>query len=243
VIATVGLVKEHAGRRVLAEVTARFEEGHVTAVVGPSGSGKSTLLRCIAGLEEHDAGEVLVFGHRLGPGSLRKDRAALKAIRGCVGVVFQDYGLFGHKTALGNVVEAPVHVKKMHLAAATTRATELLEKVGLAHRMQAYPHEMSGGEQQRVAIARALAMDPAALLLDEPTSALDPERRAGLLSICRALREDGKTLVLVTHEIRLAEEIADHVIVLHEGRVIEEGPAGQVLRAPEDARTRAFLAM
>jgi ABC-type polar amino acid transport system ATPase subunit len=218
VIATTGLTREHAGRRILAGVTTRFEAGRVTAVVGPSGGGKSTLLRCIVGLEEHDAGEVVAFGHRLGPGSLRGEKAALAAIRRCVGLVFQDYGLFGHRTAIGNVIEAPVHVKKVSVKYATARAEQLLENVGLAHRAHAYPHELSGGEQQRVAIARALAMDPEALLLDEPTSALDPERTAGLLAICRALRDEGKTLVLVTHEMRLAEALADRVVVLYGGK-------------------------
>jgi polar amino acid transport system ATP-binding protein len=195
------------------------------------------------GLEEHDAGDVLAFGHRLGPGPLRHEKAALAGIRRSVGLVFQDYGLFGHRTALGNVIEAPVHVKKVNLVEATAHAHDLLDKVGLAHRAHAYPREMSGGEQQRVAIARALAMDPRALLLDEPTSALDPERTVALLAICRALRESGKTLVLVTHEMRVAEELADHVVVLHEGSVVEEGPPSEVLRAPQDARTRAFLAV
>jgi polar amino acid transport system ATP-binding protein len=131
----------------------------------------------------------------------------------------------------------------VNLVEATAHAHDLLDKVGLAHRAHAYPREMSGGEQQRVAIARALAMDPRALLLDEPTSALDPERTVALLAICRALRESGKTLVLVTHEMRVAEELADHVVVLHEGSVVEEGPPSEVLRAPQDARTRAFLAV
>jgi polar amino acid transport system ATP-binding protein len=243
VIATTGLTREHAGRRILAGVTTRFEAGRVTAVVGPSGGGKSTLLRCIVGLEEHDAGEILAFGHRLGPGSLRGEKAALAGIRRCVGLVFQDYGLFGHRTAIGNVIEAPVHVKKVSVKDATARAEQLLENVGLAHRAYAYPYELSGGEQQRVAIARALAMDPEALLLDEPTSALDPERTAGLLAICRALRDEGKTLVLVTHEMRLAEELADRVVVLHGGSLVEEGTAAEVLRAPRDAKTRAFLAV
>jgi len=243
VISTSGLTKEHAGRWVLAGVTTRFEEGRVTAVVGPSGGGKSTLLRCIVGLEEHDAGNVVAFGHCLGPGPLRREKAALAGIRRSVGLVFQDYGLFAHRTALGNVIEAPVHVKKASPEEATLRARDLLDKVGLAHRAHAYPREMSGGEQQRVAIARALAMDPRALLLDEPTSALDPERTVALLAICRALRESGKTLVLVTHEMRVAEELADHVVVLHEGSVVEEGPPSEVLRAPQDARTRAFLAV
>jgi polar amino acid transport system ATP-binding protein len=242
VIATTGLTKKQSGRLVLAGVTTRFEEGRITAIVGPSGGGKSTLLRCIAGLEEHDAGEVIVFGHRLGPGPVARDKSALAGIRRCVGFVFQDYGLFGHRTALGNVIEAPVHVKKQSTREATAHAQDLLERVGLPHRMHAYPQEMSGGEQQRVAIARALAMDPEALLLDEPTSALDPERTAGLVTILRALRDEGKTLVLVTHEMRLARELADRVVVLHEGSVVEEGSPSLVLRAPTDARTRAFLA-
>jgi polar amino acid transport system ATP-binding protein len=160
-----------------------------------------------------------------------------------VGLVFQSFHLFGHRTALGNIIEAPVQVKGASVAEASARGHALLERVGLGHRAAAYPHELSGGEQQRVAIARALAMEPDVLLLDEPTSALDPERTAGLFEILGGLREDGKTLVIVTHEMAFAAKVADRVVVLHGGEVVEEGAPAEVLRAPKDVRTRAFLAV
>jgi ABC-type polar amino acid transport system ATPase subunit len=242
-IELMGLTKRHDGRAVLAGVTTRFARGRITAVVGPSGGGKSTLLRCIVGLEAFDAGEVLACGQRVGPLPLGEQKAKLAEVRRRVGLVFQAFHLFGHRTALGNVVEAPIHVKKASVSAAMAEGRALLEKVGLAHRAAAYPHELSGGEQQRVAIARALAMEPDALLLDEPTSALDPERTAGLFDILGTLREEGKTLVIVTHEMAFAARIADHVVVLHGGEVVEEGAPKDVLAAPKDARTRAFLAV
>jgi ABC-type polar amino acid transport system ATPase subunit len=242
-IALVGVTKRHEGRAVLDRVSMRFAEGRITAVVGPSGGGKSTLLRCIVGLEAFDAGEIQAFGHCLGPSPLDDQKARLAEVRRRVGLVFQAFHLFGHRTALGNVTEAPVHVKNMGVAEASARGRALLEKVGLAHRASAYPHELSGGEQQRVAIARALAMEPDALLLDEPTSALDPERTAGLFEILQGLREERKTLVIVTHEMTFAARIADHVVVLHGGEVVEEGAPAEVLRAPKDPRTRAFLAV
>jgi polar amino acid transport system ATP-binding protein len=242
-IELVGLTKRRDGRAVLGGVTTRFVRGRITAVVGPSGGGKSTLLRCIVGLEAFDAGEVKACGQCVGPLPLGAQRAKLAEVRRRVGLVFQAFHLFGHRTALGNVIEAPIHVKKTSAPAAAAAGRALLEKVGLAHRADAYPHELSGGEQQRVAIARALAMDPDALLLDEPTSALDPERTAGLFEILGTLREEGKTLVIVTHEMAFAARIADQVVVLHGGEVVEEGTPKDVLAAPKDARTRAFLAV
>jgi len=237
------VTKRREGRDVLSAVSARFGRGEITAVVGPSGGGKTTLLRCVVGLDAFDAGEIQACGQSLGPGPAGAQKAALALVRRRVGLVFQAFHLFGHRTALGNVIEAPVHVKRASVALASERGRALLDKVGLGHRASAYPHELSGGEQQRVAIARALAMEPDVLLLDEPTSALDPERTAGLFEILGALREEGKTLVLVTHEMAFAARIADKVVVLHGGEVVEEGAPADVLRAPKDPRTRAFLAV
>jgi polar amino acid transport system ATP-binding protein len=238
-----GLTKRREGRDVLGGVTTTFARGEITAVVGPSGGGKTTLLRCVVGLDAFDAGEIQACGQSLGPSSRGSQKAALSEVRRRVGLVFQSFHLFGHRTALGNIIEAPVQVKGASVAEASARGHALLERVGLGHRAAAYPHELSGGEQQRVAIARALAMEPDVLLLDEPTSALDPERTAGLFEILGGLREDGKTLVIVTHEMAFAAKVADRVVVLHGGEVVEEGAPAEVLRAPKDVRTRAFLAV
>jgi polar amino acid transport system ATP-binding protein len=235
------LSKRYGDRAVLDDLSIQFDKGTVAAIVGPSGGGKSTLLRCVNGLETFESGAVHVHDLSFGPGDSKANRRVLAAIRLRLGFVFQDWNLFLHRTALGNVMEAPVHVKKVPLDQARERAKELLEKVGLGHRAGAYPHEMSGGEQQRVAIARALAMDPDALLLDEPTSALDPERTGEVLGVLRKLAEEGCTMILVTHEMAFAREVSHRVVVLHGGRVVEDGPPREVLDAPSDARTRAFL--
>jgi ABC-type polar amino acid transport system ATPase subunit len=202
------LTKTYGDRPILAGISATFSKGQVISLIGPSGGGKSTLLRCLNGLEEFDGGEIAIVGERLGPGRGRANARALAAIRGRVGMVFQQWNLFAHRTALGNVIEAPVYVKGAPLAEATARARQLLARVGLSHRADAYPHEMSGGEQQRVAIARALAMDPEVLLLDEPTSALDPERVGEVLDVLRGLADDGLTMLIVTHEMRFARSPA-----------------------------------
>jgi len=241
VIRVTKLSKTYGDRAVLDDLSIQFDKGTVAAIVGPSGGGKSTLLRCVNGLETFESGEVHVHDLSFGPGDTKANRRALAAIRLRLGFVFQDWNLFAHRTALGNVIEAPVHVKKVPVADATARAKVLLEKVGLAHRAGAYPHEMSGGEQQRVAIARALAMDPDALLLDEPTSALDPERTGEVLQVLRNLAKEGCTMLLVTHEMAFAREVSHRVVVLHGGRVVEDGPPAEVLDAPRDARTKAFL--
>jgi ABC-type polar amino acid transport system ATPase subunit len=206
-----GLRKTYEGRTVLSDVSLTFAQGDVSCVLGPSGCGKSTLLRCINGLTRFDAGVIKVGGLSLGPDSPESTRSA---IRRKVGFIFQQWNLFAHRTALGNVMEAPVHVRKIPVAQARDRARELLEMVGLSHRSDAYPHEMSGGEQQRVAIARALAMDPEVLLLDEPTSALDPSRKAEVLAVLKKLAGQGMTMVLVTHETTFAEEIGNAFITL-----------------------------
>ncbi|MBI5512442.1 MAG: amino acid ABC transporter ATP-binding protein [Deltaproteobacteria bacterium] len=242
-IEVTSLKKSYGERTVLAGITASFKKGDVVSLVGPSGGGKSTLLRCLNGLEEFQQGSITVAGIQLNPGGYKKNKAALLAIRRRVGMVFQTWNLFAHRTALGNVIEAPVHVKGASVEEATKRAKELLERVGLSHRAMAYPSEMSGGEQQRVAIARALAMDPEALLLDEPTSALDPERVGEVLDVLRALARDGFTMLVVTHEMKFAREVSDRMLVLHGGNIIEDGPPEEVLERPTHERTRAFLGL
>lgn len=238
-----GLRKTYGARTILDGIDARFQAHEVVSLVGPSGGGKSTLLRCINGLEDFQEGAISVGGDALLPGGARVNARALAAIRRRVGMVFQQWNLFAHRTALGNVIEAPVHVKGEPVGAATARARALLARVGLSHREHAYPHELSGGEQQRVAIARALAMEPEALLLDEPTSALDPERVGEVLDVLRALAKEGLAMLIVTHEMRFAREVSHRVLVLHGGRIIEEGPAASVLDAPQHPRTRAFLGL
>ena len=225
--------KRFESRTVLDAVRVRFERGKVSSLVGPSGGGKSTLLRCINGLERFDSGRIMVGGLELGPSKrprpARSERAVLRAIRLKAGMVFQHYGLFSHMSALENVMEAPIHVCGIAPAEARERARLLLEQVGLSHRRDAFPRELSGGEQQRVAIARALAMDPEALLLDEPTSALDPERKGEVVRVLRDLAKRGATMVIVTHEAAVVRDIADHAVVLREGRVVAEGKPSEVL--------------
>lgn len=227
------VVKTFESTAVLNGVSVRFERGQVSALVGPSGGGKSTLLRCINGLERFDSGRIEVADVTLGPRTEARpthaEQATLRAIRSKVGMVFQHYGLFAHMTALENVMEAPVHVRKDAPTEARARAEHLLDKVGLTHRRDAYPRELSGGEQQRVAIARALAMDPEVLLLDEPTSALDPARKAEVLRVLRDLAESGATMILVTHEDTVVREIADLAVRLCEGRIASLGKPSDVL--------------
>ena len=219
------LTKRFDGRTVLDAVTVRFARGKVTAIVGASGCGKSTLLRCINGLETFDEGTIRV-------GDLEVTPATLQRIRLQVGMVFQHYGLFSHMSALANVMEAPVHVRGLSKSDARARAVALLDKVGLSHRREAFPRELSGGEQQRVAIARALAMDPAALLLDEPTAALDPERKAEVVKVLEGLAKEGTTMVIVTHEPAVVRGIADVAIVLKNGCVVAQGAPPDVLAEP-----------
>ncbi|MDN6860396.1 amino acid ABC transporter ATP-binding protein, partial [Pseudomonas sp. CAN2814] len=212
------------------------ESGLVVCLIGPSGSGKSTLLRCINGLETYEGGDILV-------GQERVDRHAksIHEIRTQVAMVFQRFNLFPHRTALQNVMEGPIYVKKERPEEAREHARALLEKVGLGHRMDAYPDELSGGQQQRVAIARALAMRPKAILFDEPTSALDPELVGEVLAVMRKLADEGMTMVVVTHEMGFAREVADKVCFLYGGRIVEEGAAKDVLGAPSQPRTQEFL--
>ena len=237
-----GLSKRFAERTVLSDVDLDIPAGRTVAVIGPSGGGKSTLLRSMNGLNDFDAGEIQVGRFTLHAGRDRRHAVEVRTVRRLLGMIFQDFQLFPHLTAIQNVMESPVHVLKLPAGQARKRAQELLDRVGLGDRANAYPRELSGGQKQRVAIARAMAMEPRGLLCDEITSALDPQLKHEVLSVLEDLRRDGLTLVLVTHEIGFARRAADHVVVLAEGRVIEQGPPQQVLETPQAARTREFLA-
>lgn len=231
-----GLRKTYEGTEVLRGVDLQVARGEVVVVVGPSGCGKSTLLRCLNLLERPTAGEVLLDGKLITAAGVDPNR-----VRQRVGMVFQRFHLFPHLDALANVALAPERVLGLSAAAARERAAALLEKVGVGARRQAHPQEMSGGEQQRVAIARALAMEPDVLLFDEPTSALDPEWVGEVLRTLRALAAEGVTMVVVTHEMGFAREVADAVLFMDQGLVVERGPASEVLSRPQHERTRLFL--
>jgi polar amino acid transport system ATP-binding protein len=237
------LTKRFQDRTVLDNITVSFAKGETVALIGPSGGGKSTLLRCLNGLESFDEGQVRIGADAVGPGGFKHNKQALFSIRQRLGFVFQQWNLFAHRTALGNVIEAPVMVKNIPQYEAVEKARALLNRVGLSHREYAYPHEMSGGEQQRVAIARALAMEPEGLLMDEPTSALDPERVGDVLELMEKLTGDGLTMLVVTHEMKFARNAASRVLVLHGGRILEDGPPAEVLDHPKHERTRAFLGL
>lgn len=221
---------------VLKGVTASVERSEVVCIIGPSGSGKSTILRCINGLENYDAGDILVEGARV-----EGKASSIVAIRTQVSMVFQRFNLFPHRTAIENVVEGPIYVKNVPRAEALERGRALLARVGLAEKAGAYPAELSGGQQQRVAIARALAMQPKAILFDEPTSALDPELVGDVLGVMRKLADDGMTMVVVTHEMGFAREVADRVLFIDGGVIVEQGAAKAVLNQPQHARTQDFL--
>ena len=228
--------KSFGDNEVLKGISMHIDAGEVVCIIGPSGSGKSTILRFINGLESYDRGEILVEGHRVD-----RDANNIHWIRTHVSMVFQRFNLFPHRTVLENVIEGPVYVKNESREAAITHARQLLTQVGLAHKENAYPAQLSGGQQQRVAIARALAMKPRAILFDEPTSALDPELVGDVLSVMRSLADAGMTMVVVTHEMGFAKEVADRVVFMDKGVVVEEGPAQQVIGTPQQERTREFL--
>lgn len=236
-----GLCKRFGHRTVLHRVSFSVDRGETVAIIGPSGAGKSTLLRCLNGLCPFDEGTIRIGSYHLQAGRRPAPFAVLRQIRQRLGMIFQDFQLFPHLTALQNVVEAPIHVLGMTRQEAERRARALLKRVGLADRSHAYPRELSGGQKQRVAIARALAMDPFGLLCDEITSALDPELKAEVLAVLEDLRRDGMTLVLVTHELAFARRVADRIIVLADGEIIEDGRPDRVLGTPEHPRTSRFL--
>ena len=209
-------------------------EGEIVVIIGPSGSGKSTLIRCINQLEEHNGGAVIVDGAEVGRG---RKRAVLIE----VGMVFQSFNLFPHMTVLRNVALGPVRVRGLSWAAAEERANRLLARVGLADQAMKYPAQLSGGQQQRVGIARALAMEPKVLLFDEPTSALDPEMVGEVLDVMQQLAKTGVTMVVVTHEMGFARKVADRVVFMDGGRIVEQGPPDEIFNAPRDPRLRSFL--
>jgi len=239
------IVKRFGAREVLKGVSLALGEGEVVSVIGPSGSGKSTLLRVAALLERAEEGGLCYLGEAAAAntpqGARYAPRAALRACTMRFGMVFQSFELFPHMSALENLTNAPVHVKKLPRDEAEAKARELLARVGLADREGSYPYELSGGEKQRVCIARALAMEPKMLFFDEPTSALDPESTRGVLDIIRALAAEGMTMLVVTHEMRFARAVADRVVFLEDGEIVEQGPAAQVIDDPQNPRTRAFL--
>jgi polar amino acid transport system ATP-binding protein len=228
--------KRYGKLEVIRGISTEVKKGEVVCIIGPSGSGKSTILRCINGLESHEQGDITVDGRAVDPAS-----RSIGKIRSEVAMVFQRFHLFPHRTALDNVIEGPIFVKHEAPAEARERGRLLLAKVGLSQKENSYPRELSGGQQQRVAIARALAMQPKAILFDEPTSALDPELVGEVLGVMRALAEDGMTMVVVTHEIGFAREVADRLLFLDGGVIVEEGVARDVLTAPQHARTQDFL--
>ena len=242
----VNVMKSFHGTAVLKGIDLDVRKGQVVCLLGPSGSGKTTLLRCINQLETIDGGRIWVDGELMG----YEDRAgrlhhltgkAIAAQRREIGMVFQRFNLFPHKTTLENIMEAPVQVKGESKAKARERAIALLERVGLEDKPSAYPAQLSGGQQQRVAIARALAMQPKLMLFDEPTSALDPELVGEVLAVMRELARDGMTMIVVTHEMSFAREVADHVVFMDDGVVIEQGEPKSVINNPQHVRTRSFL--
>ena len=228
--------KSFSGVPVLKGISLNVKQGEVVCLIGASGSGKSTLLRCINALESYDSGQIKLLDQ-----VVEQRSRHINQLRTQVGMVFQRFNLFPHRTAIENVMEGPVHVKHVPVAQARQDAIELLHKVGLGQKLDAYPHQLSGGQQQRVAIARSLAMKPKAMLFDEPTSALDPELVGEVLNVMRTLVREGMTMLVVTHEMGFAREVADRVCFLHAGLIIEEGSAQQVLGSPREARTREFL--
>jgi polar amino acid transport system ATP-binding protein len=214
----------------------------VVGVIGPSGCGKTTLLRCVNQLERPSAGRIVVDGHVLADGGRQASRRELRTARADIGMVFQRFNLFPNLTVLDNITEAPRYVRDLPRAEAEERAMDLLARVGLPDKAAAYPAQLSGGQQQRVAIARALAMEPKLMLFDEVTSAVDPEMAGEILDVMRGLARSGMTMIVVTHEIAFAAEVADRILFMEHGRIAESGPADELLRRPRHARTRAFLA-
>jgi arginine/ornithine transport system ATP-binding protein len=243
-----GIHKRFGVAEVLKGVSVRARAHDVISMIGASGSGKSTFLRCLNLLEAPNAGRIVLGGEELAlvpdrNGALKaRDPAQLQRLRSQVAMVFQHFNLWAHMTALQNVIEAPMQVLGLTRAQAVERAEAYLQRVGVSHRKDAYPAHLSGGEQQRVAIARALAMEPRVMLFDEPTSALDPELVGEVLRVMRSVAEEGRTMIVVTHEMGFAREVSNHVVFLHQGRIDEEGDPREVLVRPRSERLQAFLA-
>ena len=236
VIRVKGLQKRFGDLEVLRGIDCAINASEVVCVIGPSGSGKSTFLRCLNGLEDASGGEVFI-----GETSVHHPKTDVDALRADIGMVFQRFNLFPHKTVLENITLAPGVVRKLAPDAARERARMLLERVGLIDKIDAYPNQLSGGQQQRVAIARALAMQPRIMLFDEPTSALDPEMVGEVLAVMQSLAEEGMTMVVVTHEMGFARQVAHRVLFMDEGRLVEEGTPAELFDNPKEERTQRFL--
>ncbi len=231
-----GLYKSFGELEVLKGIDLEIKEGEVVCLIGPSGSGKSTFLRCLNRLEESTAGTIEVDGF-----AISDKKQNINKIRESIGMVFQQFNLFSNKTVLHNIMFAPVELKKLTKPQAREKAMQLLERVGLSDKADAYPHELSGGQQQRVAIARALAMSPDIMLFDEPTSALDPEMVGEVLQVMKELAQEGMTMVVVTHEMGFARDVADRVIFMADGVIVEQGTPEEIFTAPKAQRTKDFL--
>jgi ABC-type polar amino acid transport system ATPase subunit len=245
-IELVDIHKSFGPLEVLQGVSLTVGAGEVICIIGPSGSGKSTLLRCINHLENPERGAIRIAGqsvyYDLVDGVRQPhSKQRIAEVRAKLGMVFQSFNLFPHLTALENIIEAPIHVRGMSRKAASARALELMRRVGLEDKAEYYPEEMSGGQQQRTAIARALAMDPTAMLFDEPTSALDPELVHEVLEVMRGLRDDGMTMIIVTHEMNFARQVASRILFMDHGVIVEEDLPERLLGSPREPRTRAFL--
>jgi polar amino acid transport system ATP-binding protein len=239
-----GLTKRFGENTVLRDISLKVHKGETVCLLGPSGSGKSTLLRCMNWLEEPDGGSVQLAGRRIGvtPGThLRMTDRELAAIRTRIGMVFQHFALWPHMSVLQNVMEAPVHVLKRDKAEARHDAEALLRRVGLGEKMHSFPSQLSGGQKQRVGIARAMAMTPDVILFDEPTSALDPELVGEVLAVMRVLAKDGMTMVVVTHEMGFARDVASRIVFMDKGQIVETGAPERFFAAPETERARQFL--
>jgi L-cystine transport system ATP-binding protein len=245
-IAVESLFKSYQSNRVLHGIDHDQKRGEAVVLIGPSGCGKSTFLRCLNQLEPADSGRITIDDVTIEGGRVartREERERQRQLRLRAGMVFQSFNLFPHRTVLENVTQAPIVAKGVEREVAETLACQLLAKVGLEHKATAYPGQLSGGQQQRVAIARALAMEPQVMLFDEPTSALDPELRDEVLRVMRQLVEEGMTMIVVTHEMQFARDMADRVLFFDHGRVAESGPPAQIFTEPQHERTREFLRM
>lgn len=230
------LIKSFGSLNVLKGIDLEVQEKEVVVLIGASGSGKSTLLRCLNFLEMYDEGEIHLQGERIDP-----KHSNLNKVRENVGMVFQHFNLFPHMTSLENIIEAPIHVKKLEAENAKDIGNQLLQKVGLQDKADVTPHLLSGGQKQRIAIARALAMNPKIMLFDEPTSALDPELVGEVLQVMKELAEEGMTMVIVTHEMNFARDVADRVIFMDDGKIVEDAPPAQFFSAPSHERAKQFL--
>lgn len=245
ILSVKNIYKKFNTLEVLKGISMEVKKGEVVAIIGPSGSGKSTLLRCLIRLETIDKGSISLAGQAMVTENSGKtvyaSEKVLRSLRKKMGMVFQSFNLFPHRSALENVIEAPITVNRLPKAQAIANAEQLLRKVGLYDKKNSYPYQLSGGQQQRVAIARALAMNPEIMLFDEPTSALDPELTGEVLKVMKDLAEERMTMLVVTHEMGFAREVADRVIFMDKGEIIEQGCPDQVFNNPENPRTKAFL--